>query len=607
MKKIFLSVFTLCVLTMHAQTTVTTNVKVNDSTYHKIELEGGGQSMAVLKDTVYTIWQGEPTDSTSYIYFAKSTDTGTTFTTEIKVYDGSNTDLHVFPSLFVAPNGEIYVAWTAITNNENDWNIWFAKSTNGGVSFQTPKHLTSNNASVYPVIGVFKSNVYVFYADAVNYPCVDYYLLRSTNGGASFNTPVQVNDSACKDGVEFSEVTSMALDTSGNIYLAWVDGRRSHGQGDIFFAKSTDNGQNISKNVMVNDVNQTGADSIQYIPSITADNSNNVYVSFTDKRNGDQFGDHRVYLARSSNGGTSFASESLLAGHNGASKSHDIVSNDNGKLSAVMCNNNNFKWGVWLAESSDKGVSFAAPIALSDSFDKDPANVSAVNNARNEIFAVWKDNRAGVEDVYFARTRISCPSTYSTLTESVCDSLVWIDGKTYYSSTNTATHTIMNSAGCDSIITLNLTVNSVDASVTANNATLTANQAGANYQWLDCDNNKSPIAGATNQSYTATANGNYAVAVDDGMCFDTSTCYAVTGLSIYHLSSANINIYPNPTNGTITVEGEHIMSIQIIDAHGQLIKQTESAVINLSGEAKGIYFIQVKTKDGFAIHKLVLD
>ena len=39
-----------------------------------------------------------------------------------------------------------------------------------------------------------------------------------------------------------------------------------------------------------------------------------------------------------------------------------------------------------------------------------------------------------------------------------CDSYTWIDGKTYTSSNNTATYTLTNAAGCDSVVTLNLTL-----------------------------------------------------------------------------------------------------------------------------------------------------
>jgi hypothetical protein len=39
-----------------------------------------------------------------------------------------------------------------------------------------------------------------------------------------------------------------------------------------------------------------------------------------------------------------------------------------------------------------------------------------------------------------------------------CDSITWIDGVTYTSSNNTATHILPNSVGCDSVVTLDLTI-----------------------------------------------------------------------------------------------------------------------------------------------------
>ncbi len=42
---------------------------------------------------------------------------------------------------------------------------------------------------------------------------------------------------------------------------------------------------------------------------------------------------------------------------------------------------------------------------------------------------------------------------------AACDSLVWIDGTTYYGNNNTATFMLTNSAGCDSLVTLDLTIN----------------------------------------------------------------------------------------------------------------------------------------------------
>ena len=50
------------------------------------------------------------------------------------------------------------------------------------------------------------------------------------------------------------------------------------------------------------------------------------------------------------------------------------------------------------------------------------------------------------------------PTKYSTNAITVCDSLTWIDGVTYYSNNSTATYTLTSDSGCDSIVTLDLTV-----------------------------------------------------------------------------------------------------------------------------------------------------
>ena len=50
------------------------------------------------------------------------------------------------------------------------------------------------------------------------------------------------------------------------------------------------------------------------------------------------------------------------------------------------------------------------------------------------------------------------PRTYATDWQVVCDSLVWIDGITYHSDNRTAIDTVATPRGCDSVVTLNLTV-----------------------------------------------------------------------------------------------------------------------------------------------------
>ena len=193
---------------------------------------------------------------------------------------------------------------------------------------------------------------------------------------------------------------------------------------------------------------------------------------------------------------------------------------------------------------------------------------------------------------------------------TACDSYTWIDGNTYTESSNTATYTLTNVAGCDSVVTLDLTINTVDVSVIENGITLTANLAGASYQWIDCNDNNNPIAGETNQSYTATADGSYAVIVDDGNCSDTSICYAVIGVDAKLIKEAAVNIYPNPTNGIVFIQGEGIKSIMVTDVNGRIVKQVittqQQVTLDLTGNVQGLYFVNIETKKGRIIRKILL-
>ena len=60
-----------------------------------------------------------------------------------------------------------------------------------------------------------------------------------------------------------------------------------------------------------------------------------------------------------------------------------------------------------------------------------------------------------------------------------------------------------------------------------NDTELNATQTGATYQWLDCDNDYASILDETDQFYTPSLTGNYAVEVQMNGCIDTSACLLV--------------------------------------------------------------------------------
>jgi hypothetical protein len=194
-------------------------------------------------------------------------------------------------------------------------------------------------------------------------------------------------------------------------------------------------------------------------------------------------------------------------------------------------------------------------------------------------------------------------STTGTDVQTACDSLVWIDGNTYTLNNNTATHTITGGSvnGCDSIVTLNLTVYTVDTIVNQAGNTLTANAPGAAYQWLDCNNSYAPISSETGQSFTATVNGNYAVEITQNGCTKISDCFPITTVGLEEIKNSSlINLFPNPSGDYINIElpGElQNDNYTICDYSGKSVLSGkaigENFVIDISMLSAGIYYFRI--------------
>ena len=209
---------------------------------------------------------------------------------------------------------------------------------------------------------------------------------------------------------------------------------------------------------------------------------------------------------------------------------------------------------------------------------------------------------AGCDSIILIEVTINSKTTH-TMSKSVCKRYVSPSGKKTWTVSGKYFDTIPNRKGCDSIITINLTVNVVNVGVTQKNAKLTAVASGAIYQWLDCNNGYNPIPGATNQLFTALGLGKYAVKVTEGLCTDTSTCYNVTNLGINkNILNDYLSVYPNPATGLFTISSGKPLSsatLKVINAMGEVIIEKSaldgtSFILDISGQANGIYFIEIE-------------
>jgi hypothetical protein len=139
-----------------------------------------------------------------------------------------------------------------------------------------------------------------------------------------------------------------------------------------------------------------------------------------------------------------------------------------------------------------------------------------------------------------------------------------------------------------------------DISTTITNQIITVNEINGAYQWIDCDNLNSHITGETDQSYTPSVNGNYAVIVELNGCIDTSDCVLFTELKIFDLISNKIELHPNPATDMIYITSDISLAniaYNIVDLTGRVVQES---IIDGEGRldvkllTPGSYYIELK-------------
>lgn len=192
-----------------------------------------------------------------------------------------------------------------------------------------------------------------------------------------------------------------------------------------------------------------------------------------------------------------------------------------------------------------------------------------------------------------------------------CDNFSWIDGNTYYESTDTPTFVLKNANGCDSTVQLHLTIDTIDVGVTVDGAQLTATAVDATYQWIDCKDQALVVA-ATNKTYKATKSGDYAVVVSKDGCSDTSECISVQMASIAQLLLEKIKIFPNPSDGEMVVDiGQDLafdLTMYAVDGRKVLEMKDETGMghFDLSLEP-GIYLLEVTIQGKAEFFRFVIN
>jgi hypothetical protein len=179
-------------------------------------LDGNNSVMGAMPATgpngeVYVSWPGP-----DGIIFDKSTDQGLSwFAQDIIVATNPAGDHYVVPGIYRGGSvpviscdlssgsyrGTIYINWSDQINGLHDTDIWLSKSTDGGITWETPVRVNDDSPGKHQmfhwlVVDSTNGYLYCVFYDRRNYPDnqTDVYLAVSRDGGDTFSN-YQISDS----------------------------------------------------------------------------------------------------------------------------------------------------------------------------------------------------------------------------------------------------------------------------------------------------------------------------------------------------------------------------------------------------------------------------
>ena len=197
---------------------------------------------------------------------------------------------------------------------------------------------------------------------------------------------------------------------------------------------------------------------------------------------------------------------------------------------------------------------------------------------------------------------------------TICAGEFIVVGGTIHSTSGTFVDVLISESLCDSTVTTNLTVlPAIDVTVTVDGFLITGGDPDVlttTFQWVLCDPYEE-IDGAIDQSYLALASGDYAVIIMDGDCSDTSECVTLSDVGYIDLSNGYISLYPNPTEGTFTIELADFTSsvkIEILNTLGKVVYSnlltSPKTMLDINEFADGIYLVRLTNAEKTNLIKL---
>ena len=183
---------------------------------------------------------------------------------------------------------------------------------------------------------------------------------------------------------------------------------------------------------------------------------------------------------------------------------------------------------------------------------------------------------------------------YTSTQDVICEGQSILFGSHFLTESGIYFETFTGASGCDSIVRMDLDP-AVDSTISQSGSSLSANQVGGSYQWLDCSNFYAVIPGETSRIFSPSSNGVYAASITYNGCTDTSICLNILNAGIEQIAHT-ISTVGNPVSDVLELKGAAGYRFSLFDAYGRKViadRWIGDSGVDVHHLSPGIYFIRL--------------
>ncbi|MFH1436819.1 MAG: sialidase family protein, partial [Pseudomonadota bacterium] len=333
------------------------------------------------------------------IYYSHSVDGGVSWLgTDIRLDTNSPGETNsMSPAIAHGQGGGVFTAWADFRISTDTRDIYTVDSpSNGNAGTWSSPDERIDAGSQIDSYGVdmaadASGYVYVVYEDLQADRSRHVFLARSTDSGASWDSPAQIDHNTAPAPAIAGE-PHVAVDGSGGVFVAWRDNR--HGNGAIYFNTSIDRGDSWQASDTRLDTDSPPGHASSGRPRIAADASGNVYVVWEDFRNG--YSD--IYVNYSNDSGASWSTADIRLdmdplGHD--STNPVIAAGAGGMAWTAFQDLRNGLADIYVNRTADGGVSWLVEDLRVDTDARGTAGsyLPAIDAVGNLVVVAWHDGR----------------------------------------------------------------------------------------------------------------------------------------------------------------------------------------------------------------------